>query len=260
MNPTEPSRIGPSLFFLREGENMGHLASGKLLGGTRFHGMGVEGHRHHLPRLLDGLSPDERIKAGRFRQIADQERFVLGRAFVRALCGAQMQMPASAVVIEETLTGRPHLPDGALDFNVSHSGDCVLIAWSTEGQVGADVEWMKDKDPNTLTGIAGASFSAEERAVFLAASAEDRGAVFYRIWVRKEAVIKAEGVGLGGPLQDFSVVRLESGQPVWVNHVTFPQSGRIWTLIDLESPPGYAAALAVPQGSKVHEGTNVLLG
>jgi 4'-phosphopantetheinyl transferase len=217
-----------------------------------------------LPHLVvpahQVLSPQELAKAGRFRQSADRERFVLGRAFVRNLCARHLKILASAVSFEESATGRPHLRGVGLDFNVSHSGDCVLVAWSTAGRVGADVEWIKERDPGTLTDMARSSFSTDEFEVFSAASNQERTAIFYRVWVRKEALIKAEGVGLGGALKEFSVVRLEAGCPVWQEDVLYLPSGRVWSLVDLVAPQGYAAALAVAQGASVHGGSNVLLG
>jgi len=255
MKPTEPNvPIAQNLFGIA-----GKKAWEGAVADAEFFGFSVTGHQPHVVGAHQILSADELTKAGRFRQTADRERFVLGRAFVRRLCARHLRVLASEVCFEESATGKPKLPGEGFDFNVSHSGDCVLVAWSKEGVLGADVEWIKEREPDHLAGMARHSFSTEELAVFSAASAQEKTSVFYRVWVRKEAVIKAEGVGLGGALQEFSVARLESGRRVWVGEVLYPPSGRAWTLVDLEAPAGYAAALAVPEGTRVHGGSNVLV-
>ncbi len=191
------------------------------------------------------LSVGERMRAARFHQPADRERFILGRGFVRARCAEHFQMEPAAVVLEETAMGKPHVSGGGFEFNVSHSGDCVLVAWSAAWPVGVDVQEVDGRVADSFTDIAEVSFSLAERAVLTAASERDKAQTFYRIWVRKEAIIKAEGVGLGAPLQDFSVVSLESGQVVWAGEVAYPNSDRIWKLVDVELAADYLAALAV---------------
>ena len=205
------------------------------------------------------LSDDERMKAAKFHFSVDRERFTLGRGFIRALSAAHLQIHPKAVVFSVTDTGKPYLKEGGLEFNVSHSGRGVLIAWSDGAAIGADVEMMDFKTTETLKEIAQISFSTNECAVLSAASESEKAPTFYRIWVRKEAIIKAEGVGLGGPLQAFSVVNLKSGVATWVDEVPYPDSDRIWKLVDLKAPQGHLAALAIPQGARVEQGSNALL-
>jgi 4'-phosphopantetheinyl transferase len=229
------------------------------LGRVSFAGFAVDASGCLIDSVSQWLSADEVAKAGRFLRNEDRERFVLGRAFIRGLAAECLRVEPSAVVLGESDKGKPCLPGSGLEFNVSHSGNAVLIAWSDGLPVGADVEAVGFKDAVTLADIGKVSFSAEERAVLSAAVERDKALVFHRIWVRKEAVIKAEGVGLGGPLQDFSVVRLEADAPIWAHEVTFPGTNCVWSLVDLEAPQGHCAALAVPHGATVAEGANVFL-
>ena len=204
--------------------------------------------------IIPWLSGGEQARADRFRQAIDRQRFLLGRGLIRALVGEHLQVDPADVVFAETAAGKPGIPGGEFEFNVSHSGDCILVAWSTGSEVGVDVEVMSSKTEASLSEIAGISFSADERAVLATTPPVEKAAVFHRIWVRKEAIIKAEGVGLGGALQDFSVVCLEGGAVRWSEVVPYPGSARSWRLVDLISPAGCFAALAVESGAAVCEG------
>jgi hypothetical protein len=69
--------------------------------------------------------------------------------------------------------------------------------------------------------------------------------------VRKEAVLKAEGCGIGGSLKSFSVVRQHAASTEWVEQVRYPASGRTWRIVDLAPALDHLGALATPQGSIV---------
>jgi 4'-phosphopantetheinyl transferase len=213
-------------------------------------------------RLLAGLfawlSPEEQTRARRFLKEADRGRFVLGRAMVRGLCATHLGTEPATIKLGRTPVGKPYLasPIAAhgkgLDFNVSHSGDCVLIAWSGGQPVGIDVEFLDRNTTMSFKELSEAAFSDPERAALSAVAPDQIGPTFYRIWVRKEAVLKAEGCGVGGPLQSFSVVHERATDTEWLDRVHFPESGRTWRIIDLAPAADHVAALALPQGSIVH--------
>ncbi len=199
------------------------------------------------------LSSEERKRADRFFKEADRKRFVLGRAMVRHLCAAHLGVTPGVVKLEQTSNGKPYLAyptevaERRFEFNVAHSGDCVLIAWSLGQPMGIDVEAL-DRDPPVLVNdVATAAFSDAERMVLNAAAPDQIAATFYRTWVRKEAVLKAEGCGIGGRLQSFSVARRHEARTEWVDQLQYPDSGRIWKMVDLAPAPGHLAALALPE-------------
>ena len=199
------------------------------------------------------LSSEERKRAGHFFKEADRRRFVLGRAMVRHLCATHLGITPGMVRLEQTSNGKPYVAyptevtEKRFEFNVTHSGDCVLIAWSLGRSVGIDVEAL-DRDPPVLfNDVAATAFSHAERAVLCAAAPDHIATTFYRTWVRKEAVLKAEGCGIGGRLQSFSVARRHEARTEWVDQVQYPDSRRIWKIVDLAPAPGHFAALAVPE-------------
>ena len=205
------------------------------------------------------LPADERECARRYHRREDQERFVITRALTRHICAAYAGLEPHAVMFRRTSFGKPYLATEErachrkIEFNVSHSGDCVLIAWTGGGRVGVDVEAVEPYRRVSSTEIASSAFSADECAVLSSVTAEETAATFYRIWVRKEAVLKAEGCGVGGPLKSFSVAVWTPVGTRWLDEVSFTSSDRVWSIVDLTPAPAHVAAVAVPLGAIVEK-------
>jgi 4'-phosphopantetheinyl transferase len=107
--------------------------------------------------------------------------------------------------------GKPALSDSTLRFNLSHSHHLALFAISRDLTIGCDVELH---DERFLTdNIAEHFFSPAEIAELRALPAADQGAAFFAGWTRKEAYIKARGLGLSLPLASFDVSLAASAQP-----------------------------------------------
>lgn len=104
---------------------------------------------------------------------------------------------------------KPHLitdPSGAahhLRFNLSHSGVWALVAITSQDELGVDVEY-RDLDRPTPA-LARYAFSRDEYARWEALCEEEQKLAFYRLWTRKEAYIKALGMGLHLDLKSFDL-------------------------------------------------------
>ena len=134
--------------------------------------------------------------------------------------------------------GKPALAgSGDLGFNLSKSGDGLLIATARGAAVGCDLEQVR---PNReATAIAARWFSEGEREALGRLEGDTFDRAFMRLWVRKEALLKSVGVGLRGPLgvDTGSVDPLGTPRPMAVD-------GRELWLADLEPVPGFLAAVA----------------
>lgn len=155
------------------------------------------------------LTPEERARAARFRFAADRDRNVLGRAAARVIIGQTLGIAPSAVTFGAGPQGKP---SSSVKFNVSHSGDWVLLAvGDPDREVGVDVELMRGElalpsnaaaagaatppaSTLDLMDVARTVFTDRELDALHAAPHEAR-ARFFRIWARKEAVLKAWGTG-----------------------------------------------------------------
>jgi 4'-phosphopantetheinyl transferase len=224
---------------------------------------------HYADRLADlsqCLSEEEREHARRFIREADRCRFILGRAIVRHLCGMHSHIEPAIVRLGQTPAGKPYVINPIssqrkrFEFSVAHSGNCVLVAWA-EGQImGVDVEAVDRHSPALIKDVSASAFSPQERDALFSTMPDELANVFYRIWVRKEALLKAEGCGLGGALQSFSVAHRHLGRTVWPDKVIFPVGGRSWSIADLVPAADHAGALALPEGSamRVHQSHEVV--
>jgi len=124
-----------------------------------------------------------------------QRQRLMVRALLRAELAQHYPAPEAAWRILRDDRGAPLLADQGgttLPFiSLSHSGDLVACAISTDGPIGVDIERIRADRP--LAALAEAAFGpGEAAAVARAGSAE-----FYRIWTLREALAKATGAGFG---------------------------------------------------------------
>ena len=196
--------------------------------------------------LVGILAPDERERAERFHFERLRRRFVVGRGVLRIILAGYLGMAPEAVRFAYRPRGKPHLADaddGALRFNVAHSGRLALYAVTRGRELGVDLEEVRpleDAEP-----IAARYFSVGEAAALRALPPAERLAGFFRCWTRKEAYIKARGEGLAIPLHEFDVSVAPDEPARLLGSRWEPGDADRWTLVGLSPAPGYAGALAV---------------
>jgi 4'-phosphopantetheinyl transferase len=150
------------------------------------------------------------------------------------------------------------LEDGiqaGLQFNLSHSHQMALLAFTRGRNVGVDIEYMR---PDVeFEQLARHFFSPTECAVLLDMASVLRKETFYNCWTRKEAYIKARGEGLSIPLDMFDV-SLRPGEPAALLQCREDQAEVArWSLHALMPGELYAAALAVEK-TREHPGHGIL--
>ncbi len=193
------------------------------------------------------LSEQERRIAAQFYFERDRRRYIVAHTFLRRILGAYLDLTSEELSIAVASHGKPYLirqPD-MLDirFNLSHSHDAALLALTLDCDLGVDIESATPLDDADL--IATQFFSLAERTSLRELPLDEKNAAFYRCWSRKEAVIKAVGLGLAMPLNDFDV-SLAPSEPAQLLAIRGASaSPNPWTLYDLPQLPGFASALAV---------------
>jgi 4'-phosphopantetheinyl transferase len=188
------------------------------------------------------LSTDEKERAARFSIAVERDRFVAARAILREFLGAYVHELPVSLSFERSALGKPrlHRRPGAPDlrFNLSHSHNLALFAFSLGREIGVDIEKILPKFANE--GIAEQYFSAREQEDLRATPNEDRAEAFFRCWTRKEAYIKARGDGLDVPLDSFTVSLKRNGFPkLW------SADSENWKIYSLKVQPGFAGAMVV---------------
>lgn len=199
-------------------------------------------------RLLEGvLTPAEREAASRFVFPEDARRFTAGRACLRLALGHGLGVAPGSLAFVQGPHGKPGLDLGCtrdlLHFNVSHSGSLAVIAVAADRPVGVDVEWT-GRDVK-IGEIARRMFAPAETAALERLPGPARRDAFFRVWTRKEAVVKVLGAGLTHPLDAFTVPLgpgAGGGDPF---PILLPDGSRflVW---DLDLGTDHAGALAAP--------------
>lgn len=191
------------------------------------------------------LTAEERQRAAAFVRERDRRRFVACRRLLRATLGRALAIPAEEVLIRVGEYGKPELGGPHADawsFNVSHSGGVALCAVARGRAVGVDLERLRPL--RDLAGLARAVLTTGERAAIFRVPPDEQVPAFLRIWTRKEAVLKAEGCGLGRQPGSLEVGADGHGR-VTVASPDGPGPVRRFEVIDLRPAPGYVGALAV---------------
>jgi 4'-phosphopantetheinyl transferase len=187
---------------------------------------------------LSILSTDERRRALSFAADGLRCRFVTARVALRRVLAQYLQIPPANLRFRYGCFGKPQLltpADRPIYFNLSHSEDRALIAVTTEGRVGIDVEWVPpDGIWDTVAPVAARFFTAMDRDALMALPRCERFRGFYQIWTRKEAHLKACGLGVAGGLDRFSMTLADDA-----SHQTR------WRVTDLPVGGKYVAALAL---------------
>lgn len=192
------------------------------------------------------LSSEERERAARFRFDRDRNRFIVCRGTLRQRLGLK-----SHVRLIQGLFGKPMLAGSDIRFNVSHSHDMGMIAITRGREVGCDIERV---DPSFADeNIPERFFSPREVRALRALPAADQCDAFFRCWTRKEAYIKACGLGMSLTLDSFDVT-LEPDRPAALLR---GEDG--WSLKAADAPKGYAAAIAVEDQPGTTMPTNSLI-
>ncbi len=193
------------------------------------------------------LSHAEINRARRYVFEKDRISFSYTRSILRCLLARHLKICSNQVVISEQRHQKPALigqQKNAMQFNVSHSGEYAMIAISKDKQVGIDIE--KRKQEIDFDGIATSHFSQDEIEEIANSKGVRKMESFYRCWTRKEAIVKAAGIGLSLSLKSFSVPLEQTthGRPIG-NKPRVVHRG-IWQLYQIGSgDPNYESALAV---------------
>ena len=207
--------------------------------------IGLEKNIEDIRGLRKLLSDTERRRADRFAFDRDRNRFIVARARLREMLATRLSVRPESVELTYGVHGKPALArrfaDSDLRFNVSHSDDVAVYAFSFGREIGIDIEVVRpipDADD-----IAARFFSRRESEAYRALDPGDKPQGFFCCWTRKEAFIKAIGDGLYHPLDSFDV-SLAPGEPARILRVKdLPGSECGWNLNSFFPLPGLVAAV-----------------
>ena len=190
--------------------------------------------------LLSLLSPDEQVRIHRIRLSAAKQRAIASRGLLRTILSYYLNVAPELIQLGAGEHNKPYLiqPTHAnVKFNLAHSNDEVVYAITLNADIGVDIEKMKTAfNP----AIAERYFSPQENTELTELSLNEQSHAFYRIWARKEAMVKAIGSGLSLPLSSFTVAANNIAE-------TIELQAKTWFLQPLSILPDYASAVACQQ-------------
>jgi 4'-phosphopantetheinyl transferase len=194
------------------------------------------------------LDRAETERAQRFVYAHDWRRYVAAHAWLRRILAGYMGVPPQQLRFAAGAYGKPVLlqaPRGPgqpqLCFNLSHSKDLALVAVTSGIEVGVDIEAIREDLPGP--DLAAGVLSSAELDELAQCAASDHAHSFVGCWVRKEACLKAVGIGLGLDPREINVGLRSERHTVLVDGATAPIA-----VASLPTSSGYRAALAVVGG------------
>jgi len=186
------------------------------------------------------LSDEEWARAQRFVFARDRRRFVAAHAALRSALAAHTGMPGGFLDFKAGPFGKPALVEPAeVRFNLSHSASVALIAIGADTEIGVDVELVRPMAD--APALAEAHFTEAERHALAHVAPEERDRAFLRGWTRKEACLKAAGVGLGLDTRTFDV-GLDAGEREV--RIELDDGTMRLTLASFDGGPGVVCAVA----------------
>ncbi len=206
---------------------------------------GLEGTPPFVAHCRSYLSDEEKHRADRFVFDRDRVRYTVAHAVLRHLLSRCCGLAPESLRFDTTAAGKPSLqidPGQSLPlhFNLSHSDNRALLGVSPV-ELGVDLERVRS-DVETLA-ISRHYFFGSERDSIEAAPSQERDNAFFRYWVAKEAVLKAQGIGLGFPLDKFRVDFLPDGQTAHVETFDPAALRQGWHVRMLQCEEGWFGAV-----------------
>ena len=203
-----------------------------------------------LLRYYKYLSPLEYNRAKGFKFDKDRRTFIACTGILREILAGYINISPETISFRYNDFGKPFLANycSRLYFNSSRSASVALYIFSGVYEVGIDIE--KVRYMNSLNDIVLQFFSDEEITYFKKLSSQEFTREFYKLWTKKEAFVKAIGMGLSFPLNQFQV-SVDTGNRYKITQIKGDFSEAVkWSIGSVNTFPEYEAAY-------VYRGDNV---
>ena len=164
--------------------------------------LAVADWRRWLDDAIALLSADEAARVQRRRMATDREALAIAYALHRLLLGRVLGCEPQDVPLHRDALGCPRLAGGIAHTSLSHADGAIALAVTISGPVGVDVE--PRSRAAVMAEIARSVCHPSEAAGFSMLDEAARSAAMLALWVRKEALLKAAGIGLAVPMESFA--------------------------------------------------------
>lgn len=181
------------------------------------------------------LSEKERNRVASLRFERHRKRFIVGRAVLRTILASYLNAEPGQLQFCYGPHGKPYLAERScnetVQFNLAHSNELVLYAFTAKRKVGVDLEYIHFiPDVEKMV----TRFFPEGKNLRMLPNSQKLRA-FFNHWTRTEAYTKAVGTGLAQSFDcfDASLAREEPACP------------SRWSITSFMPAPDYTASLVV---------------
>lgn len=198
------------------------------------------------------LSVEETARRRRFHFPRDRHQFLVARALLRTtLTRYYPEIRPADWRFAVNDYGRPSIVGpaaGLLDFNLSHTQGRIVLAICRSTSPGVDIE--RTNAPDGFLGIACRFFAEDEVSALAMLPTAEQERRFFALWTMKEAYIKARGMGLSIPLEEFTIAFGPEGPSIRFGE-GITHNPRRWQLFAPDCGAGYALSLALADAPPV---------
>jgi len=175
---------------------------------------------------LSMLSSDMKKEVLKYRLKDDRKRTLLGKIILLNYLNRYTNF--NLLNIERTSYNRPYIKNSSIDFNISHSKDYVICAFTQNNSIGVDIEALNlEIDIDEFRAV----FSSNEFDFIK--NANNKIETFYRLWTIKEALLKADGRGFIAEPKDI-IIDMKKNRAIFekraYNLLSFNIDGYIYSL------------------------------
>lgn len=202
----------------------------------------------HYDSVREYLSPSEQARADRFHFQKDRDSYEKARGILRFLLGNYLDVSPANIQISTTKLGKPYVSEllngQTLSFNLSHSYGVAVYAFALDHPVGIDVETLRPIPD--LDQLAARFFTENERKSLQSIEPSARTKAFLQYWTRKEAYLKAIGLGLSISPEEVDVSSLPvPSLQLTTFHPQIKNDQNLWSLMDFYPTSESVAAVVV---------------
>jgi 4'-phosphopantetheinyl transferase len=163
-------------------------------------------------KLYDILDLKEKEIFGRYILEEHRRRFVCSRGILKKLVANYLNIEINDIFIKYNDKGKPFLDNSVnyinLNFNISHSNELLIIVFTLESLIGADIEYIdKSRD---IMGISKRFFNINEYNYINRYKGDEQFKIFYIFWTFKEALLKCCGMGITCDFHNITLPLTES--------------------------------------------------
>ncbi len=197
------------------------------------------------------LSAEESIQQKRFHFARDRHQYLVTRALVRSVLSRYAPVDPPAWTFQVNQYDCPSILEPAafagLRFNLSHTAGLIVCAVAQDRDLGIDVENLNRKGQTVE--IADRFFAPFEARALRALPTGLQRRRFFEYWTLKEAYIKARGMGISLPLEEFWY-DLDAGDAIRIDFGPgIRDDASDWQFLQREMGAEHLLALAIRRGA-----------